>query len=292
MTYHLDNWDHLLLPENWHPAANMLPMMDPEKAEGELSSLTESIKKYGLTEPVTLLDGKVLDGRNRLVACRLAGVVPIFENWESDGKSSPEEWVLTRNINRRNLSDSQKAFTCCEFLKRVPSTWGLEKVFPDGKRNKRADRRIRLAQLFGIPRHYVTDMISLDQWSRGEPFSQFKKYAKLTGNFPTDFGNAESLDEDQLENRGLLMDKIKNGVMDIPAAIQSIHTDHAKSHGIEDQEATACSSMQLMKFFSAYFHKDAVQAAYDIMLPRLKGADKQKFKRYWERMETEYPWPG
>src|ERR1700677_873101 len=49
----------------FHPLAHIFPMLDDD----ELKTLAEDIKDKGLTEPITLYEGKVLDGRNRYRAC-------------------------------------------------------------------------------------------------------------------------------------------------------------------------------------------------------------------------------
>src|SRR6202049_1246409 len=70
-----------------HPFANVFPLMiggSGLKALGRvgLSVLVEDIKANGLREKITTLDGAILDGRNRWLACRLAGVPPEFEPWK------------------------------------------------------------------------------------------------------------------------------------------------------------------------------------------------------------------
>lgn len=77
--------------------------MSPE----EFSELVESIRKSGLKEPVTTYSGFIIDGKNRLRACRKAGVEPRFAEWESNG--SLVEWALAKNMHRRNLTASQRA---------------------------------------------------------------------------------------------------------------------------------------------------------------------------------------
>ena len=53
-----------------HSAAAMFPMMSAD----ELQALAADIEAHGLVEPVVLFEGKILDGRNRVKACELAGV--------------------------------------------------------------------------------------------------------------------------------------------------------------------------------------------------------------------------
>ena len=85
-----------------HPACAMLPMM-PDAAIAELAA---DIRRHGQQQPIWLHNGQILDGRNRLRACGLAGVDPEVREWEGD---DPIRWVLSLNFHRRHLSDTQKA---------------------------------------------------------------------------------------------------------------------------------------------------------------------------------------
>ena len=65
-----------------HLRAEMFPMMPEE----ELAELAEDIRENGLIHPIMLdTDGQVIDGRNRLAACKLAKVEPRFEKPERQG---------------------------------------------------------------------------------------------------------------------------------------------------------------------------------------------------------------
>jgi hypothetical protein len=90
-------------PIGIHPAATMFPMMHGP----ELGLLVEDIEANGLREPIVLFDGLVLEGRNRLRACELAQVPPRFVEW--DGVGSPIAFVLSRNLHRRHLNESQRS---------------------------------------------------------------------------------------------------------------------------------------------------------------------------------------
>jgi ParB-like chromosome segregation protein Spo0J len=59
-----------------HPAALVFPEMSP----ADLDGLVEDIKQNGLVHRIVCTsDGVVLDGRNRLKACEIAGIDPKFE---------------------------------------------------------------------------------------------------------------------------------------------------------------------------------------------------------------------
>ena len=93
-----------------HPAAELFPFM----SDDELADLAVDIRAHGLLEPIVLLDGLVLDGRNRLRACEAAGVEPRFVEW--DGSGDPALWVISKNLKRRHLDTSQRAMVAAKLL--------------------------------------------------------------------------------------------------------------------------------------------------------------------------------
>jgi hypothetical protein len=88
-----------------HPAAQAFRML----AEDELQALAYDIAEKGLFDPIMLdAAGEMLiDGRNRLKACRLAGVEPRFERLPPS--VDPIGYVVSKNIARRDLTKGQKA---------------------------------------------------------------------------------------------------------------------------------------------------------------------------------------
>jgi ParB-like chromosome segregation protein Spo0J len=86
-----------------HPVADLFPML----AEDELQELADDIAQRGLLQPIVLdSEGRVLDGRNRLAACELAGVEPTFETYAGD---DPDGYALAVNGQRRAMNKGQKA---------------------------------------------------------------------------------------------------------------------------------------------------------------------------------------
>jgi predicted HTH domain antitoxin len=86
-----------------HPAAAIFPMM----LGADLDALADDIKANGQREPIVVLDGKIVDGRNRAAACAIAGVEPLYREW--DGEGSLVSWILSVNLRRRHLTDQQRA---------------------------------------------------------------------------------------------------------------------------------------------------------------------------------------
>lgn len=88
----------------WHEYACIFPMLP----QPELQSLAEDIKKHGQREPVVLFDGKVLDGRNRWMACLYAGVEPKTIDFTGNMQDALD-FVWSTNRMRRQLTSSQAA---------------------------------------------------------------------------------------------------------------------------------------------------------------------------------------
>jgi len=88
-----------------HPAAAIYPMM----SAAELQALATSLREIGQQEPIVVSpDGEELyDGRNRLAACEIAGIEPWIVRWSGTG--SVVRWIAGKNLNRRHLTDAQRA---------------------------------------------------------------------------------------------------------------------------------------------------------------------------------------
>ena len=86
-----------------HPVADLFPMLPDD----ELRDLAADIKIRGQLQPIVLdSDGRILDGRNRFQACKLAGVEPQFVTYEGD---DPDGYALAVNISRRHMTKGQQA---------------------------------------------------------------------------------------------------------------------------------------------------------------------------------------
>jgi N6-adenosine-specific RNA methylase IME4 len=92
---------------DFHRYADLFPLLEG----ADLDELVADIKAHGLQEPVILFEGKILDGRNRYRACLAAGIQPAFLQYR--GKD-PLAYVISANLRRRHLSESQRAMVAAK----------------------------------------------------------------------------------------------------------------------------------------------------------------------------------
>lgn len=106
MDYHIVTAGNQPATENdfpIHPAAAIFPMLSGD----EFAALKEDIRQHGQLDDICLLDGKVLDGRNRLQACKELGLQ--VQYCELTECHDPIDYILSKNMRRRHLTQSQRA---------------------------------------------------------------------------------------------------------------------------------------------------------------------------------------
>ena len=86
-----------------HPLTNIFPPMSVD----EYAELKADIAANGLREAIWTWRGKIVDGRNRHRACQELGISARFREW--DGKGEILAFVVSLNLRRRHLSESQRA---------------------------------------------------------------------------------------------------------------------------------------------------------------------------------------
>jgi hypothetical protein len=99
----------MITPYEFHELCLLFPRCTDE----ELQLLVSDIRENGLLTPVTLYEGKILDGRNRYLACQMLNIEPDYE--EFDG-TAPLPFVVSRNLCRRHLSESQRAMVAAAII--------------------------------------------------------------------------------------------------------------------------------------------------------------------------------
>lgn len=116
-----------------HPLADLFPMM----SDPEIDALAADIKRNGLLDPLVVHQDTLVDGRNRLAACRKAGIQPRFVEWSTlvpAGSCSLQQWIVSKNMNRRHLTAAQKALLVLDLVARFQKEgvpW--QGPVPDGK---------------------------------------------------------------------------------------------------------------------------------------------------------------
>lgn len=99
-----------------HPFAACWPPLPAD----ELAALADSIAAVGQDLPIVLdIEGRLVDGRNRLAACELAGAEPMFVVDPSlTNADAVESFVDRRNGRRRNVATGQQAMFTARMLVR------------------------------------------------------------------------------------------------------------------------------------------------------------------------------
>lgn len=123
-----------------HPIADRFPLLNGTRFE----ELVQDLRDHGLREPITLYEGKVLDGRNRYRACRQLGLVPQTRALPAD--LDPWAYVWSLNGQRRDLSADQR-YLIWKRVTEGSADWQTEQ----DRRRAEANRK-RAEALDGRPR--------------------------------------------------------------------------------------------------------------------------------------------
>lgn len=94
---------------DFHPLADLFPMLEDKSAAFE--ALVDDIRERRQQEPVWLYEGKILDGRNRYLACQRLGREIQVKDYAGD---DPIGFVLSANLHRRHLDESQRAMVAAK----------------------------------------------------------------------------------------------------------------------------------------------------------------------------------
>jgi chemotaxis protein histidine kinase CheA len=97
----------MITPYKDHPLSEILPLMSDE----EIAELATDIQQNTQRAPITLYEGKILDGRNRYRACRLANVEPKVRHFTSGDALA---FIVSANVFRRHLTTSQRALVAAK----------------------------------------------------------------------------------------------------------------------------------------------------------------------------------
>lgn len=133
-----------------HESANFFPMLPAE----QLDALALDIKVNGLQDPIVLvkIDGVdyICDGRNRAMACKIAGVVPEYKYYQGD-INHIFDYVLSTNLHRRQLSVSQRACLAVNVLPMLEENKrkGLSQKMSMIRAGEKVGKAMRSAEIAG-----------------------------------------------------------------------------------------------------------------------------------------------
>jgi len=143
----------------FHPLAKYFPMLP----EDEFEQLKESIKNFGLLEPITTLNGMILDGRNRYRACIEVEVEPRYHEYQ-ENSHKPIDFVVAANMRRRHLLPAQKVQISIDIYGE-PTYRGMQKnktdELPQGSSNKEPRSYADVARETGVSAHTVSRVVSV-----------------------------------------------------------------------------------------------------------------------------------
>jgi ParB-like chromosome segregation protein Spo0J len=125
----------------FHPVSSIWPLME----QNDLEDLAADIKEHGQHLPIILVGGLVLDGRNRVKACEIAGVEPWFEETDTE---DPDALAWSLNEHRRHVSETVRAMAAA---KRAT----LGKGRPTTNAPQDAISQPEAAEQFGVSRRSV-----------------------------------------------------------------------------------------------------------------------------------------
>lgn len=128
-------------PYSSHEYAELFPMIEGRAFD----ELVEDVRVNGVREPIIFLGGKVLDGRNRYFAARKAGIRYPRVEFEGD---DPLSLVISLNLNRRHLSESQRAMVASKLsnLPRGGADYRTANLQTDTSTRKDAARMLNVSE--------------------------------------------------------------------------------------------------------------------------------------------------
>ncbi|MBP9034543.1 MAG: ParB N-terminal domain-containing protein [Pseudomonadales bacterium] len=205
-------------PLEFHAIAGLLPLMEP----AELDALAEDIRRNGLLEPIVLHEGRILDGRNRYLACQKAEV-PVRTR-ELPADTNPWAFAWSENAERRHLSAGQRAAVYVRIVE-GSDAWIAEQA----KRRNDANAR-RSAATKARPRTKDGRRLASSPRSNERPLDRQSKnparraIATAAGVSPATISRAVTLKR----HRPDLLEKVRTGELTEPQARRQMERDERR----------------------------------------------------------------
>ncbi len=127
-----------------HPAAALFPQLEGKPFD----ELVEDIRKNGVVQPITLWNGQLVDGRNRLLAARKAGIeskdIPVKKLPAKLSEADVYAYVYSLNYARRHLTDQQRAAIV---IKIMEATKEFEALKLESEKEAKVNRQAHIAKV-------------------------------------------------------------------------------------------------------------------------------------------------
>lgn len=192
--------------KEFHRIANIYPLMKDNETEKRLwKEFKNDIKENELLNPIMLFEDKILDGRNRAIACDETDTDVFYETFHGD-ENEALAYVTSTNDMRRHLTSSQRAAVAVnnEELYDQIQTEAKERMSEGGKGGKGGIKE----GMETVPHLTKTREI----------------VAEKTNTNPRYISDAKKIKE---ANPDLLQD-VQNGKITIPKAVKQVKSEAKK----------------------------------------------------------------
>lgn len=135
----------------FHPYSEVFPLIEGVA----FNELVADIKANGLREPIWTYEGKILDGRNRFLACQKANVRAALRKYMGNDALG---FVISLNVMRRHLSESQRAMAAARIatLREGANQHSSKNIGPEAKpASIEAPSQASAAESLGVGRSSV-----------------------------------------------------------------------------------------------------------------------------------------
>lgn len=140
-----------------HSACELFPMI----GDDEFEALKADIRDNGQREPIVLVGGEVVDGRNRMRACAELGIEPKTRNLARAEAGDVFALVMSLNFHRRHLKPHEKGLALKAYMERVGA-----KKSKGGRPTKNPTASVELpptlatvAKKLGVPEQTARDQL-------------------------------------------------------------------------------------------------------------------------------------
>lgn len=191
-----------------HAFADAFPLIDGE----EFEELVRDIKRNGLREPIILNHDRtmLIDGRNRWRACEEAGSDPVFETLpERYTETMVLDLIVSKNMARRQLNPSQKAYMALEYQRYYESA-AKEAQRESGRQTaEKVNAQVTKATVVADP-----PQPNVDSHRVTEERKSRERAARITGASGRLVQQAKAVQRDAPD----LAEKVRNGALALDAA--------------------------------------------------------------------------